>query len=137
MYYLIYVSSATRLMRDEELLHLLEKSRANNSELSITGMLLYKGGNFMQMLEGDRDTVKKLYDTIKRDTRHKDVTTITTDSIKKRSFENWSMGFCNMDKLGDLPRYKDYLKQTLNPDAFQEDSQSAYQLMMSFDETNR
>ena len=55
MFYLIYVSSAIKLMHDDELLLLLEKARENNSRLGITGMLLYKEGNFMQMLEGGKE----------------------------------------------------------------------------------
>jgi hypothetical protein len=49
----------------------LEQSRENNLRLDVTGMLLYKGGNFMQMLEGEKDAVLGLYEAKKRtvDTR--------------------------------------------------------------------
>jgi len=117
MFYLIYVSSAVNLMDDGELLFLLEQSREKNLKLDITGMLLYKGGNFMQMLEGDRDTVLELYDTIKKDDRHKDVITVLTGDIKERNFEHWSMGFCNMDKAGDFPNYAEYIKEIIAREA--------------------
>ena len=54
MFYTVYVSSAVDLFSDEELLKLLDVSRKNNQALDVTGMLLYKGGNFMQFLEGEK-----------------------------------------------------------------------------------
>jgi len=51
---LVYVSSATELFSDTQLENLLLRSRQNNSTLGITGMLLYKDGNFMQCLEGPK-----------------------------------------------------------------------------------
>ena len=65
MFYLIYISSAVKLMNDDELLFMLEQAREKNLRLGLTGMLLYKNGSFMQMLEGDKQTVLDLYDTIR------------------------------------------------------------------------
>jgi Sensors of blue-light using FAD. len=48
MFFLVYVSSATRPFSREDLRVLLETCRKNNAELGVTGMLLYKDGNFMQ-----------------------------------------------------------------------------------------
>lgn len=136
IFYLIYVSSAIKLMEEEELLLLLEEAREKNLRLGITGMLLYKEGNFMQMLEGDRKAVLELYDTIKKDDRHKDVHTIVSSEIKKRNFENWTMGFCNMDKAGNLPKYRDYILENLTLRSFQDDSQFAYKFITQFNEMN-
>lgn len=36
-------------------------TRANNEKLSVSGMLFYKDGNFMQVLEGEEAIVKDLY----------------------------------------------------------------------------
>ena len=69
MYSLIYVSSAVQLMAGEELTQLLLQSRAKNVRLEITGLLLYKDGDFMQALEGAEDRVKLLFETIQRDSR--------------------------------------------------------------------
>ncbi len=41
MFFLVYVSSATRPVSGEDLRALLETCRKNNAELEITGMLLY------------------------------------------------------------------------------------------------
>lgn len=137
MFYVIYVSSAVQLMNDEALLSLLQQCRKKNAALGITGMLLYKQGNFMQLLEGEEEVVLELFDTIKKDSRHKDLITITTDNIADRSFEDWSMGFQNMDKTGAFPNYNDYIEENLNIHAFQADALKARRFMVFFNEANR
>ncbi len=57
--FLVYVSSATLLFPGEDLRALLATSRKNNAELGVTGMLLYKDGNFIQILEGDEEAVRR------------------------------------------------------------------------------
>lgn len=123
-------------MRDNELLFLLQQSREKNLVLGITGMLLYKGGNFMQMLEGEKQTVLKLYETIRKDDRHKDVVTIMTDNIQTRNFADWSMGFANMDQIGNFPKYDVYIEKNLALRDFQEDSRAAYRLLTLFNRRN-
>ena len=70
MFYLIYASHAVKPKGDDELLFLLEQSREKNLRLGITGMLLYKELNIMQMLEGEEPDVLPLYDTIRKDDRY-------------------------------------------------------------------
>ena len=55
-----YVSRAVQPMSSEDLLRLLQQCRANNSELGITGMLVYGNGTFLQVLEGEVGAVDKL-----------------------------------------------------------------------------
>tara|TARA_R110001583_G_scaffold18663_3_gene73995 strand:- start:13366 stop:13782 length:417 start_codon:yes stop_codon:yes gene_type:complete len=137
IFYLIYVSSAVQLLPEEELLLLLRQSQAKNLNLGITGMLLYKGGNFMQMLEGEEQTVRELYATIRKDPRHHNVLTIITGSLKSRNFKDWSMGFQNMDKIADLPNYKYYIKENLTLYSFQDDAAQAYEFITGFEANNR
>jgi hypothetical protein len=49
---MIYVSTATHALVDQELRQILDSSVRNNSPHHITGMLLYSAGSFMQALEG-------------------------------------------------------------------------------------
>ena len=70
MVFLVYVSSAVKLFSDEELVQLLEASRENNSKIGVTGMLLYKEGNFMQLIEGPEESVRSLHAKISIDPRH-------------------------------------------------------------------
>ncbi|MEO1442551.1 MAG: BLUF domain-containing protein, partial [Chloroflexota bacterium] len=59
---LVYVSYATEPMSGAELEALMAKSSANNKPLGVTGMLLYRQGFFIQVLEGEEDVVMPLYE---------------------------------------------------------------------------
>ena len=56
---LVYVSQATRELYEADLARLLERIRPNNSAAGVTGMLLYDGGAFMQVIEGNEATLEK------------------------------------------------------------------------------
>lgn len=71
MFFLVYVSSAVRPFSRSDLEDLPATSRDNNAELGITGMLLYRDDNFMQILEGEEGPVRALYDKIGNDPRHR------------------------------------------------------------------
>ena len=119
------------------LMGILETARIKNEKLGVTGMLLYKGGNFMQMLEGKKEDVLALFDTILLDRRHYGVVKISACEIEYRNFSNWSMGFKNMDDNEGLPDFGHYVQESLLNRKFQEDSQFAYQFMLTFNEMNR
>jgi hypothetical protein len=93
LYQLIYVSSATRLIGDPELAQLMRISRRNNLARGLTGMLLYHEGMFLQVLEGPKQEVLKLYARIERDPRHVSARVLHRGEIEERSFRSWSMGF--------------------------------------------
>lgn len=137
MFYLIYVSSAVKLMNHDELLLLLDEARKKNQELGVTGMLLYQEGTFMQMLEGEKQIVLDLYEAIKKDDRHTGVLTMLTDEIAERNFKDWSMGFFNMDETGEFPNYKDYINENITLKSFHADSHDAYDFMLIFNKINR
>ncbi len=101
MYELLYMSIAVKEMTDGELAELLEESRRHNSEVGITGMLLYRNREFMQILEGPRHEVVDLYQGIRADERHTSVVTIHEGPIHDRAFSSWSMAYKKLDQ-GDL-----------------------------------
>jgi len=90
---LVYASTATRPFRQTALDHLLVEFRRFNLANSITGLLLYRDGKFIQALEGERDTVMALIERIGRDPRHHDMRVLLTESIEQRRFSQWSMGY--------------------------------------------
>ena len=137
MYYLIYISSATELMDETELMALLNSSRKNNKRNDITGMMLYKSGNFMQMLEGEKVVILSLFEKIKQDRRHKNIVEIFSGEELERCFQEWSMGFHNMDKEQDLPDFDRYIEASLNPERFHRYMNNAHHFMARFNERNR
>ena len=56
-FFLVYVSSASTLFSRAELDEILRTSRRNNERLGVSGALLYKGGNLMQVLESRMDAL--------------------------------------------------------------------------------
>lgn len=93
---LIYSSAARHLFGRKELAHLLAKSRSNNLKNGITGMLLYADGSFFQVLEGEPERVDRLFEAIRSDRRHKNVTIIIREPIARRSFGDWTMGYADI-----------------------------------------
>ncbi len=130
---LVYVSSATRLLSNADLLDILRVSRLNNGSLSITGMLLYKEGNFMQVLEGPDEAVRQIYTRIAADPRHRGLIKLLEDQISERQFANWTMGFKNLDDLtGEVPGYTGFPRDSFVSDTFQNQPTRAQKLLLMF-----
>ena len=117
-----------------ELVSLLERWRLKNTAAGITGMLLYKGGNLMQAMEGEEETVRRLYDTIRHDPRHCGVLMLTEYMITERQFGEWSMGFRNLSDLSlrELPGYNEFLNVPLNDADFAARPSRARRLLATF-----
>jgi hypothetical protein len=56
MFHVIYASAASHLLTKAELQAMLQETRETNVQVGVTGMLLYKDGSFLQVLEGDEGT---------------------------------------------------------------------------------
>lgn len=111
LFHLAYASSATEPFSDAELITLLERARQKNTAANVTGMLLYRGGNFMQVLEGEERIVRDLHRHIARDSRHTGLLTLLQGPIESRSFPTWTMGFRNLDsaEVRNTPGYSEFL----------------------------
>lgn len=90
---LVYSSTARLLFTGHELDTLLRDARRRNEALGVTGLLVYRAGSFIQLLEGPSDTVLDLYDRIAEDPRHRDVRTILEFHTSHRAFPDWPMAF--------------------------------------------
>lgn len=105
-----------------DLLQLLRQARAKNRVLGVTGVLLFRGGTFLQLLEGERDDVETLYATIRSDVRHEDVTPIWETEGTSRWFGVWSMGFRDLeDDPVTVPGLTDILRGPVEASAFSHD----------------
>ena len=136
---LIYASSATSFVSTDALQALLVQSRANNTRLGITGMLLYKDGNFMQVLEGDEAAVTTLYARITHDPRHYGIMHVIRRTIGQRHFSDWSMAFRNLDDpaVRALPAYSPFLNTPLTDPGFIGKPNLAFTLLRTFKESIR
>lgn len=131
---LVYVSSAVELFSQGELTALLETSRRNNTPAGITGLLLYKDGNFMQVIEGDKTEIHVLQARIANDPRHTGIITLNERKISERQFPDWSMGFKNLSdpKLRVLPGYSEFLNIPLTDKSLVSNPTRADRLLLAF-----
>jgi len=86
----LYISTAPTLPR-EEVDAILAASARNNPARGITGLLLFNGRNFLQLLEGDEGEVTSLMDTITADPRHSGVSVLDRREIAARTCPDWAM----------------------------------------------
>lgn len=137
MFFLVYVSSATQQFSAEDLRALLGTCRKNNAELRVTGMLLYKDGNFMQVLEGDEGAVRGLYERIAADPRHGGEITLQQGFAEDRQFPDWSMGFRDLDapEARADPAYNEFLNAPLTGQEFSGEPSRAQKLLLTFKRT--
>ncbi len=131
---LVYVSSASRLMSEYDLLALLNEARSNNEQLGITGMLVYCNGTFIQVLEGEEAVVERLFQKIESDLRHRRCFLLMRQRQQSRAFEGWSMGFraMNPSELEEVAGYIDFFGERLVP----ERGPAVYTLLESFRRQN-
>jgi len=111
LYEIIYVSLAAQDIPPQELAALLEKSRNHNQSKDITGAMVYRKREFLQLLEGEKSAVLALYDRIERDPRHQQISKLWDGPIAQRSFSSWDMAFMAPDDLAlkGRPGYRDLL----------------------------
>lgn len=112
---LLYASRAAAPIDAVIVDSILEKSRRNKPPLGISGILCFSDDLFMQVLEGGRDEVCELYNTIVRDERHVNVRLLSFEEIPERRFGGWTMGQVNIAKINPALLLKYAEKPALNP----------------------
>lgn len=111
--YLSYVSEQTYPLTDNALDKLLKEARKKNKAVGVTGMLICYEGLFIQFIEGPAETIEKLFTTIRKDRRHKNVTELDTGYNAERQFQDWSMAFERLtpQKAKELTGFKNFVKE--------------------------
>jgi len=92
---LVYRSRCVTPLDDSALHQLVEAALQRNATESVTGLLIYDSGRFLQWLEGPPDSVKRIWESIRSDGRHTDVEILGHMPTTVRCFPDWGM------KLGD------------------------------------
>lgn len=80
---------------------ILKISRRNNALSGITGLLVYREGCFLQMLEGPLGPVHSTLEKIKADSRHTDFEILyQNNAASEPLFKAWSMGYLDPAQPG-------------------------------------
>ena len=136
MYQLVYVSAATHEFKGAELADLLRVARENNGRDGVTGMLLYHGGSFFQVLEGGRDKVHEIFRRVEKDPRHQKVTVLHEEElVEERDFPDWSMAWCEISDaaLREVDGFNDLMVNRRPAQAFPAPS-TVQQMVLTFRE---
>jgi hypothetical protein len=131
---IVYASTALRAFTKPDLQALLQEIRQKNTELGVTGLLLYKDGNFMQVLEGEQEILTRLISVIEHDSRHQSLVVLLRGSSEQRSFPDWSMGFRDLadPSASKTPGYSDFMNTPLTDAEFSQDPSRCMKLMLLF-----
>jgi hypothetical protein len=88
---------------DFELGNILRTARAKNTNLGITGALLYYEEWFAQTLEGGEKEVRTLYAHIEKDARHSSLQLCEQGGSQPRAFSRWAMALVGEHGHPDIP----------------------------------
>ncbi len=99
---LLYVSRAVGPQTTTVTSSILTTARFNNPSLGITGVLFQGQGMYMQLLEGERSAVNRLYACILADKRHTDAEILFMEEVAGRRFEKWSMAHVVLSDLDPM-----------------------------------
>lgn len=92
----LYVSRAVGPQTTTVTASILAKAQARNAAEGICGVLCQGQGLYLQVLEGERAVVNRLYGRIVVDPRHADIEMLSFEEIAKPRFANWSMALVDL-----------------------------------------
>ena len=132
--HIVYVSFSFKDLTEIDLENLLADIRKRNKLQKVTGLLLYNDGTFIQLIEGKTRVIKSLFEKIKNDQRHSNVVLLLDESIKKRAFPDWTMGYykLNREQSGKIPGYSDFMHSKDSRKLIESTSFEAMKLLNSF-----
>ena len=88
---LTYTSLARLDLQTSDLEDIHRSARELNALDGITGLLVFNGTHFLQIIEGAPGAIDDLLERLRRDPRHSGLEVRDERKIKERSFPDWSM----------------------------------------------
>ncbi len=88
---LVYVSNSRLGLNQNDLDSIMHAAKLRNKLAGFTGVLLFNGVNFMQVLEGERSRTLNIYNSILEDSRHGAIKTIVQEKIDHLTYPAWGM----------------------------------------------
>lgn len=88
---LTYTSLARLDLQNSDLEDIHRSARELNALDGITGLLVFNGTHFLQVIEGAHDAIDDLLERLRRDPRHTGLEVRDERGIASRSFPDWSM----------------------------------------------
>lgn len=88
---LTYTSRARLDLGDEDLAAIHHTARHLNALDGISGLLLFDGSRFLQIIEGAEDAIDNLVERLRMDPRHSAFEVRDERHVDRPSFPDWSM----------------------------------------------
>jgi hypothetical protein len=86
-----YTSLARPDLQTPDLEDILHMARERNTLDRITGLLVFNGTHFLQVIEGAENAIDGLIERLRKDPRHTGFEIRDQRKIEARSFPDWSM----------------------------------------------
>lgn len=125
---LIYASTVADNLKPDGIEAILASAKINNEKQNVTGLLYFSNRYFLQCLEGERETVNKLYNAIINDVRHHNMVILEYREIDQRDFYDWTMGYIPHSSITKPVTLKYFATSSFNP--YQATGTSAYLLLL-------
>ena len=94
LFTMLYVSTLAPAAAISDVATIARTARAKNRVNGISGVLVFDGANFAQMVEGAEGALASLLDRLRHDARHTDVEVLLFSSIaSERQFVGWDLGY--------------------------------------------
>lgn len=93
VFQLRYISTLSDGVGTDEVPRILEAARRINRRNGVTGLLLFNGERFLQILEGDEQVVRATFERISGDPRHRGIAVLGTTFSPVRAFAEWDMAY--------------------------------------------
>ena len=93
---LTYTSRARLDLTSQDLIDIHESARHFNALDGISGLLIFNGVHFLQIIEGAEGAIDSLLARLRLDDRHSAIEVRDERPIEERSFPGWSMELCQV-----------------------------------------
>lgn len=137
LHFLMYISRSRQPMTQNQLLELLRPLQQRNRRNGISGCLLHRDGEFMQLLEGSRETVLDLGNRIRSDKRHEHFQVVAEGPLRQRAFNDWGMVLLDLDRNGHNPDFLSWEKRKLRFADLADDPQLCHAFIAAHGANNR
>ena len=86
-----YTSLARLDLQDTDLEDIHRSARDHNALDGVTGLLVFNGTHFLQIIEGSEQAIEDLVERLRKDQRHTGFEIRDRRKVEARSFPDWSM----------------------------------------------
>lgn len=90
---LVYRSLADPNLTQADVLNILRRSQVKNHQEQISGLLIFRNGQFLQLIEGPPLAVHALLKTIQEDQRHREIEVLYESFVDEPTMPTWAMGY--------------------------------------------